>query len=140
MCTFTHMAQVPSEQDNLREFNIFIVVSFYLKRLPKERREWAMAGDTGGIKRRERVPVPLVLLLGDMAKRTCSSRRCCTTMYFCHSKAELYKMVTFVPCNTVFRKKHWVSVRRVCSEVSGKLSLHTPDPGENNTSPHLGQP
>lgn len=109
MDTFTHVAQVPSEQDSPKEFNIFIIVSFYLKRLPKERRGWAgeaMAGDTEGIKRGECVPVPLVLLLEDMAKRVFSSRRCCTIMYFCLSRAELYRMVTFVPCNNVFRKNH----------------------------------
>lgn len=49
MSTFTHVTQVPREEDNLKELNIFIVVSFYFKRFPKERRGWAggaKAGDT----------------------------------------------------------------------------------------------
>lgn len=136
MYTFTHVIQVPMKLDDLKEFNIFIVISFYLKRLPKERRGWAggaMAGDTGGIKRRECVPVPLVLLLGDMAKRFCSSRRCCTTMYFCLSRAELYRMVTFAPCNNMFRKKHWVSMRRVCSGMCEESSPFTPQTPERTT-------
>lgn len=127
---------------------IFSLVSFYLKeRLPKERRGWAggaVAGDTGGIKRcvsQFLLCCFWTLLL--LAKRVCSSRRCCTAMYFCLSRAEFYRIVTFVPCNNVFRKKHWgrvfISVRRVCNGVWGKLSLHTTDPRENNTGPHLAQ-
>lgn len=49
MNMFTHVTQVPRGQDNLKEFTIFIVVSFYLQRFPKERRGWAggaVAGDT----------------------------------------------------------------------------------------------
>lgn len=135
--TFTHMAQVPREEDNLKELNIFIVVSFYLKRLPKERRGWAggaMAGDTAWNQER-----------WVRASSSCaaSERHGQEGLFF----QEMLLNNVFLPLKgriahegyfcALFKKKRWVSVRRVCSGVWEKLSLHTPDPRENNAGPHL---